>query len=63
MGGGRHSVSCEEIAKAKPSAGHHALAELEAYDVLKYAITQTPTVCIERQADEGFWSTTEASTH
>ena len=56
-------MSCEEIAKAKPSAGHHALAELEAYDVLKYAITQTPTVCIERQADEGFWSTTEASTH
>ena len=30
----------EEIAKAKPNAGHHALADLEALDVLKCVITQ-----------------------
>ncbi len=37
---GPHGAFYEEIAKAKPNAGHHALAELEALDVLKCVITQ-----------------------
>lgn len=37
---GTRGAFYEEIAKAKPNAGHHALAELEALDVLKCVITQ-----------------------